>query len=209
MSATRQTDRAERKRDNAFVVDVGKDRAHRRYRVARKDLGRVRLDKLEVPAGAYIVFSLAAAASPDREVPKADAFQPGARAKALLQGTKLVEEDLRASGGAFGLADVRRLMHGVSRQAINKRVNEGSLVAVPGPSNRNLYPVAQFGNDGMPVEGLKDVRRALATKSPWMLLNFLVTKEPRLGGRKPIDLLKAGEVDAVLEAARRAGVQGG
>ena len=208
MVAAQQQARSGKKRDNSFVVEVGKDPSHRRYLVARKDLGRVRLDKLKIPAGAHIMFHLAAA-SPDREVPKAEAFQPGARAKALLQGTKLVEEDLRASGGAFSLADVRRLMHGVSRQAINKRVNEGSLLAVPGPSNRSLYPVVQFGNDGMPVEGLKEVRRALATKSPWMLLNFLVTKEPRLGGRKPVDLLKAGDVSAVVEAARRAGVQGG
>jgi len=136
------------------------------------------------------------------------AFRPGARARALLQGARLVEKDLQDSGGAFGLEEVRRLLHGVSRQAIHKRVQDGSLLAVPGPSNRSVYPVAQFGDDGAPVEGLRDVRRALGTKSPWMVLNFLVTGEPRLGGRKPIDLLKAGRLEPVLNAARRAGVQG-
>ena len=235
MSSNQQPVRSEKKRENSFVVEVGKDRSLQGYVVARKDLGRVKLDKLRIPAGANVVI-VAATIRPNQKLPKTsrgsfypirvlghfkegtfepsapevskDAFQPGARAKALLQGTKLVEEDLRASGGAFSLEDVRKLMHGVSRQAVHKRVNEGSLLAVPGPSNRSMYPVVQFRNDGMPTEGLKEVRQALQTKSPWMLLNFLVSKEPRLGGKKPVDLLKAGEVESVVEVARRVGVQG-
>jgi hypothetical protein len=40
------------------------------------------------------------------------------------------------------------------------------------------------------------------------VLNFLINPESRLGGRKPIDLLKAGEIESVVEAARRMGRQG-
>ncbi|WP_413992579.1 hypothetical protein ACMDCR_11085 [Labrys okinawensis] len=137
-----------------------------------------------------------------------DAFRPSARAQAVLQGIRIAEEDLRAAGGAYDLDEVMALLHGISRQAVDKRVQEGSLLAVPGPSNRRMYPTIQFQRDGSLVEGLKAVLRALPTDNPWTVLNFLVHPDGRLGSRKPIDVLKAGEVDLVVEAARRLGEQG-
>jgi hypothetical protein len=138
---------------------------------------------------------------------RASAFQPGARARALLRGAEAIAEDLEAAGGTFDLEAVCSLTR-LTRQAIHKQVTDGRLLAVPGPSNRNVYPVAQFNNDGRPVDGLKEVRDVLGSRSPWMLLNFLVNPEARLGNRKPIDLLRAGELDAVIEAARGVGTQG-
>jgi hypothetical protein len=136
------------------------------------------------------------------------AFEPDARARALLRGVKIAQEDLRNAGGAYDLEEVRTLMKGVSRQRIDRRVREGSLLAVPGPSNRRRYPTVQFDRDGTVVKGLKEVCDALPTKNSWSALNFLINPESRLDGRKPIDLLKAGEVEIVVEAARRVGRQG-
>jgi hypothetical protein len=136
------------------------------------------------------------------------AFEPDARAQALLKGVRIAQEDLRKAGGAFDLEQVRTLMQGVSRQAVDKRVQEGSLLAVPGPSNRRSYPTLQFNPDGTIVEGLKAVCAALPTNNPWTILNFLAHPDDRLRGRKPIDVLKAGNVELVVEAARRLGQQG-
>jgi hypothetical protein len=136
------------------------------------------------------------------------AFEPDARARAILRGLEFAQADLRAAGGAFDIDQVRRLLHGVSRQAVDKRVNEGSLLAVPGPSNRRRFPAAQFTDDGSVVEGLKAVRDTLGYTSPWALLNFLVNPQDELGGDKPIDRLRAGEVESVVASALRVGVQG-
>jgi hypothetical protein len=136
------------------------------------------------------------------------AFEPDARAQALLEGVRIAQEDLRKAGGAYDLAQVRTLMQGVSRQAVDKRVQEGSLLAVPGPNNRRSYPTLQFNRDGTIVEGLKAVFAALPTSNPWTILNFLAHPDDRLQGRKPIDVLKAGSVELVVEAARRLGQQG-
>ncbi|MGO8833911.1 MAG: HU family DNA-binding protein [Roseiarcus sp.] len=138
----------------------------------------------------------------------ASAFEPDARARALLRGVEIVQEDLRSSGGAYDLDEVRTLMRGISRQRVDRRVREGTLLAVPGPSNHRRYPTVQFNRDGTVVAGLKEVCEALPTKNPWSVLNFLVGPESRLDGRKPIDLLKTGEVEIVVEAARRLGQQG-
>ena len=121
---------------------------------------------------------------------------------------KIAQEDLRNAGGAYDLEQVRTLMRGVWRQRIDRRVRDGSLLAVPGPSNRRRYPTVQFNRDGTVVEGLKEVCDAMPTKNPWSALNFLINPESRLDGRKPIDLLKAGDVEIVVEAARRMGRQG-
>jgi hypothetical protein len=136
------------------------------------------------------------------------AYAPGPRAKAVLKGIEIAEEDLRKSGGSYDLKQVRALMHGVSRQRIDKRVREGSLLAIPGPSNKRRYPAVQFKADGTVIEGLKVVQEALPTKNGFAVLSFLVRPDHRLGDRKPIEVLKAGEVHLVIEAARRLGEQG-
>ncbi|MER9274159.1 hypothetical protein [Mesorhizobium sp. M0643] len=136
------------------------------------------------------------------------AFEPDARSRAMLEGVRIAQQDLRDAGGAYDLEEVRTLMRGVSRQAIDKRVQDGSLLAVPGPSNRRSYPTLQFNRDGTVVNGLKAVREALQTRNSWTVLNFLSQPDVRLGNRKPIDLLRSGQVDLVLEAARRHGEQG-
>jgi hypothetical protein len=150
----------------------------------------------------------AAKANSDPAIDK-QAFEPDARSRALLRGVKIAQEDLRASGGAYDLQAVRTLMRGVSRQRIDKQVQDGSLLAVPGPSNRRYFPTVQFQTDGTVVKGLKAVHEALPTRNPWAVLNFLVQPDVRLHGRKPIELLKAGEIGDVVDAARSMGQQGG
>ncbi len=149
------------------------------------------------------------AKAPSNQAIDKQAFEPDARSRALLRGVKIAQEDLRASGGAYDLQAVRTLMQGVSRQRIDKQVRDGSLLAVPGPSNRRYYPTAQFQSDGTVVKGLKAVREALPTRNPWAVLNFLVQPDVRLNGRKPIEALKAGAIGEVVEAARSMGRQGG
>lgn len=137
-----------------------------------------------------------------------EAFEPDARARALLEGVRIAHEDLRAAGGAYDLEQVRTLLRGISRQAVDKRVQEGSLLAVPGPSNRRSFPTLQFNRDGTIVDGLKAVQEALPTRNPWTVLNFLIQSDDRLNGRRPIDALKEGKVNLAVEAARRMGEQG-
>lgn len=148
---------------------------------------------------------------PEEDAPSVaeSSFQPDLRAQSILRGVEIAEGDLKTAGGTFDLAQVRTLLGGISRQAIDKRTREGSLFAVPGPSNRRRYPTIQFSPDGRLVGGMKEVINALPTQNPWAILNFLVQPDSRLNNRTPISLLKVGKVAKVVDAARRLGRQGG
>lgn len=134
------------------------------------------------------------------------AYTPGARARAILRGVANAENDLKDAGGAFDVEEVRMLLRGVSRQAIDKRVNEGSLLAVPGPSGRRRFPALQFMDDGSVVPGLKEVQNALGYARPWAVLGFLINPHDLLGDRRPIDLLRNGQVEQAEAAAKLSGV---
>lgn len=141
-----------------------------------------------------------------RTTVSAEAYEPDARARAVLRGIAYAEEDLKAAGGTYEVDDVRALLRGVSRQAVDKKVADGTLLAVPGPNGRRRFPAAQFTEDGSPINGLREVSAALGFSSRWAVLNFLVNAHDLLGGERPVDALRRGEVDRVVEAAERSGV---
>jgi hypothetical protein len=149
------------------------------------------------------IESITTKAVPQIEV---DAFEPDAKARALLRGVELAQQDLADSGGSFTLEQVLKLL-GVTRQRVHEKVQQGELFSVKAPGGRIRFPVVQFTQDG-PIEGLKEVVRVFPSKNPWMLLNFLVHPDSRLGDRKPIDLLKQGDTQPVVGAARSLGMQG-
>ncbi len=134
------------------------------------------------------------------------AYELSAKAKALALGRRIAEQDLRAAGGAYDLPQVEDLL-AISRQAIDRKVKEGAILAVPGPANRRRYPAIQFTRDGL-LPGLKQAFAALGSDSPWYRLNWLVNPDPRLGGRTPAECLAAGKVADAVAAAEAQGRQG-
>ena len=89
----------------------------------------------------------------------ASAFEPGPRARALLRGIEIAQEDLRNTGGAYSLDEVQTLMRGVSRQRMaygKRRLPIGGA----GPSDRRRYPTVECDPDGKIIKGLnRFVRR--------------------------------------------------
>lgn len=191
--------------DARVVVIPASDRVSERLRQA--GAGRLMSnEELTEVSGAHMA---GVRKVPRRPAIDKSAFQPDARSRAILNGLQIAQEDLREAGGAYDLEQVRGLMHGISRQRVDRRVKERTLFTVPGPSNRRLYPTVQFNRDGSVVEGLQAVLDALPTRNPWAVLNFFVHPDRRLNGRKPIDVLKQGDIENVVSAARLVAEQGG
>lgn len=117
------------------------------------------------------------------------------------------ERLLEAEGGAVSVAEAAALLH-MTRQGVDKRRKEGRLLGLSAGRREYLYPLWQFAESGT-LPGLEDVLKALASLDPWGQAAFILSGDARLGGARPLDLLRRGEVEPVVAAAESYGEQGG
>ncbi len=124
---------------------------------------------------------------------------------ALLRGVQQRRTLLRAEGGSLSGGQVATTL-GISRQAVDKQRQRGRLLAVrEGAAWR--YPAWQLSGGGV-LPGLPEVLRILRRESPWTILAFLLSRNARLGARRPLDLLRRGSVEPVTRAAEAYGEHG-
>lgn len=116
----------------------------------------------------------------------------------LLRSFRRRKELLKASLSATEVAEVL----GTSRQTPHDRAESGSMLAVL-DRGALRFPAWQFdpsGPNGV-IEGLPQVLRALRT-SRFAKLSWLVRPNPIFKGKTPVEVLKRGDKERVLQAAR-------
>lgn len=118
---------------------------------------------------------------------------------ARIRGHQMRRELLAAEGGVISVTKVADILQ-ISRQAVEKRRQSGSLLAVEAGRRGYLYPAWQFEDDRM-LTSVPRVLAALKGHSPWSMLRFFVNGNHRLEGRSPIQALRKGELEKVLRAA--------
>ncbi|HKV43486.1 MAG TPA: hypothetical protein VJT32_02235 [bacterium] len=124
---------------------------------------------------------------------------------ALLRGVKQRRDLLMAEGGTLSGEMLAKTL-GITRQAVDKQRRRGQLLAIhEGATWR--YPAWQIA-DGTPIAGLKPALAALRKHPAWTVVAFLLSRNTRLGARRPIDLMRRGEVEPVLRAAKAYGQHG-
>lgn len=104
-------------------------------------------------------------------------------------------------GPAYRQADVAELL-GKSKQAVSA---DTGLLRLEMRNGRIGYPAFQF--DGrVVVSGLREVVGLLSpvAATDWTVASWLTSSQPELDQQRPIDVLRAGVLEAVLAAARRA-----
>ena len=96
----------------------------------------------------------------------------------------------------------------VSLSAVRGRRADGSLLSMQTGSGSTVYPKWQF-QDGQVLPGLARVLRSLrgVEVSRWTLAAWLRSPDVELGGRTPMDCLRAGDHDLVLLVAPHASEQ--
>jgi hypothetical protein len=121
-------------------------------------------------------------------------------ATARLRGVEQQRKLLEQSGGVLRAEEVANLL-GLSRQAVDKRRRRGRLIGLKRGKRGYVYPVWQF-EGGATLPHLEEVLDALRDYDPWMQLAFFINLNDRLENRSPLEMLRSGESDRVLEAAR-------
>lgn len=121
--------------------------------------------------------------------------------RARLRGIRAKQRLLQAEGGVATGQEFADLV-GISRQAVDKRRRGGTLIGLSLGKKGYLYPVWQAD-----IDGLKPVLAELREYGSWTQAAFMLTPNSWLGGETPLSMLRQGETQAVVSAARMYGEQ--
>ena len=135
-------------------------------------------------------------------------------AEARREGRKRARSVYEAVGPLLSPGDVASRL-GITRATVHNWRQAVRLLALHPNQHTYVYPAFQFtepteSEDGLLV-GLGDVLTALAEISPLGKTLWLQAKQPSLGGRTPVEALRAERLnglDSVLAAAAAAYAQG-
>jgi hypothetical protein len=150
-------------------------------------------------------LALLRAMSAPKSLKKLQAADP--LAGAFLRGIEAKRRLIRENGGVYSTEQAAEFL-GTTAQEINKRRTSRKLLGLVFRSKGYLYPVWQFDKDRGTLPGLEAVLLTLADHDEWMQNIFFVSRNTRLNERRPLDLLRQGEIEPVIEAAKSMGEQG-
>ncbi len=127
-------------------------------------------------------------------------------ASPYLKGLEVQQQLLHRAGGLMTAEEVAKVLR-LTRQAVDKRRQNGKLIAIPQGQRGFGYPICQFDSKG-PIAGLEQTLTALNERDGWSQLTFLLSPNSLLENRAPLDLLRAGSVERVVNVAGTFGEQG-
>ncbi len=132
-------------------------------------------------------------ASPESEVMNAVRRRGALAAERLLE---LGERPLTSQQMAEALS--------IGRHSVDRRRRSGRLLGVQVSSRGYLYPAWQLdlNSESGILAGLEETLQALDPLSSWTKLSFMVGQSARLGGASPVEALRQGRADEVVEAAK-------
>jgi hypothetical protein len=127
-------------------------------------------------------------------------------AMARLRGIEAKRRILTDEGGMLSAEKVGETLT-ISRQAVDKRRKAGRLIAVSLGRRGFGYPAWQFTERGT-LPHLETVLDALKQHDGWTKLVFFTSENAAINGKRPLDVLRSGDVEKVLAAACIYGEQG-
>ncbi|MBO0133326.1 MULTISPECIES: antitoxin Xre/MbcA/ParS-like domain-containing protein [Rhizobium/Agrobacterium group] len=102
------------------------------------------------------------------------------------------------AGPVAGPGDIEKKF-GTKRSTLHDWHKRGAVVGLLKGERKHVFPLAQFV-DGRPVEGMPQVTKII--RNPRVAWQWLIQPKPSIGGT-PLDNLKMGNLDEVLDAAER------
>jgi hypothetical protein len=133
-------------------------------------------------------------ALPDRKS-SARGFDP------VEAGKRAVEEMRQAEGGAWTGAELEGRF-GLSSATLHRRRKEHRIVYWRDAKHDFHYPKWQFTAPGALLPGVQEVLQLFRSEDEWRVMSYFLGKRQQLGDRRPLDLLRAGEKEAVLAHAK-------
>jgi hypothetical protein len=189
--------RRERPGSRDDLVQIFMTRANRALaRIAERMPREHLVEALSTGTDTEVLFrSLHDAAAIGAEIEGSD-FDP--LTAALLRGAQAKREMLKAEGGVLTAAQLADHL-GITPQGLGKKRDKNQVFWLD-IGDGYVYPTFQIDPTGL-LPGIGAILAAFRIDDPWMRVHFMLTGDNRLGGRRPLDALRAGEIDTVAKAA--------
>jgi hypothetical protein len=154
------------------------------------DSGRKTLQKLQIKI-ANLEQSLQAINSPKEFSPE----EAGNQAVLGLQN---------AEGGAWTGTELMKRFD-LTPATLHRRRKEHRIIFWRDAKHDFHYPKWQFTEAGALLPGLEAVLRTFQSQDEWRVMRYFLGRREQLGGRRPLDLLRASNPDKVLAHAQAHG----
>ena len=125
-------------------------------------------------------------------------------AVASMRGLEVKQKLMEAEGGSLSSEEVARML-GISKTAVLKRLEKGKLLAWREERLQAArFPKWQFDEHGQTLKGIDKVLACLSSNphlDVWAKVMFFLQNKGVMDGRRPLDLLREGNLDKALLAA--------
>ena len=180
------------------VADLGDDRARSMAEGFRPAVARVAEEAGDPLAAMKVML-----ATIQDEL--ATTTKPGTGLAMALGRGLLAREQLKmAEGGSYSAEEARLQLGGLSKEAVLKRYRKGHLLGWrEARQNAVRFPAWQFSNGNM-LKGLPEVLEVLNRidwMDDWGRILFFLNPRDSLEGKRPLDLLRNGEIKRIVALA--------
>lgn len=126
--------------------------------------------------------------------------------KVRMRSTGVEDEIRTAEGGGISDAEFARRLGLRSRETVRGYRRSGQIFAWEKGARNLQYPAWQIHAHRL-LPGLAEVLGILGGRElpPLAIANYFLSESDELGGKRPLDLLRANRVEDVLQHARRYG----
>ena len=113
------------------------------------------------------------------------------------------EDLLRAEGGCINGQEVANLLELENVSIVEDWRRYRQIVAIKNDAGTWMYPVWQFARKPKRVMlGIRDCLAELDSDDDCQTTVFFLSYMTRLAGKRPLDCLRAGKIEAAIKAAR-------
>lgn len=117
------------------------------------------------------------------------------------RGRELAAEMQKAEGGSWTGAELETRF-GLTPATLHRRRKEHRIVYWRDPVHEFHYPKWQFTPAGALLCGVQEVLAVFASRDEWRIMRYFLGPRDQFGGRRALDLLRAGQVGKVLAHAK-------
>jgi hypothetical protein len=116
-------------------------------------------------------------------------------------GERIVAEMQVAEGGAWSDPEYRQKFD-LSPPVLCRRRKEHRIVFWRNAKGDYFYPRWQFTETGALLPGIQEVLQTFRSQDEWRVMRYFLGARKQLNDRRPLDLLRAGEIDRAIAHAR-------